>query len=297
MVGVGENYSDYSLVGSVDNVFSEIESSEDFFGCDDDEDIEFPRTCVKRRFVDVLKEWVCGPANLGLPQSTLTDFCRLMHKHRPLLSEQDYKSIPQTGRGLVYVSKKHFDNIIFREMEDYRPEDDEFVGTGAYFVPMKKKDEGISEDAVASAAELAVVVEDEEPPIDLVGGRDETESDIDDDDVGDDDDIYEASGSSDDEQQPQPAPGKITVSAVSNDDYETGVNEQIAADKAKIMVSGSMTYFGIENVLLGRNPGVLDNRGLRKALKAIAILKEKALSDNFVKILFGDCLYKVCYLT
>jgi hypothetical protein len=61
---------------------------------------------------------------------------------------------------------------------------------------------------------------------------------------------------------------------------------QVEAENNKTVQE--MAYFGVENVLTGQNPGLLDQKGLENVLKALLVLNKHILSDFFVDKCFPN---------
>jgi hypothetical protein len=81
------------------------------------------------------------------------------------------------------------------------------------------------------------------------------------------------------------------------DCYDRGIEPQIALIEENKIAVQELAYFGIENVLTGKCPGILDCREYVNVLKAIATLDENALSDDMVNELFKKELDEVSYLS
>jgi hypothetical protein len=204
-----------------------------------------------------------------------TSFLRDVQKHKPTLNNKDLKQLPKTGRGLTYLKKKYYDHIVFRDLLEYEPDDDEF----AYSNFSQDFDRWHHEEIVP---EPLLEFEDKDEEETVENAHDDEE--IMDDDGGTTCNDVQTEDDADDEcseKDIDEIEGFLLEKDVQIDMEKCDENEDGWLDQG-------MCYFGIENVLMGRNPGILDVRGYENVLKAIATLKPDSLSDEIVNKLWDD---------
>jgi hypothetical protein len=191
-----------------------------------------------------------------------------IHKHKPKCeTEEDvkklperiklfFKKLPETGRGMTYLGKTSYDHILFRDLLEYEEEEDVFVDSPN----TEDFDRWHYEEIVPEP-----VLEDDE----------KTESDDDEPLPANEHDDADDEGS---EKGDAELEGFFLEKDIDND-LKRDMDKH---DDIDGWFGQQTVYFGIENVLMGRNPGILDVQGYQNVLKAMALLEPTSLSKEIV---------------
>jgi hypothetical protein len=173
----------------------------------------------KRPFAEVLRHWMS--TELSISQESLTRLLSLLHDEKTTLFEEDYKKLPKTGKGLLWVPNLKRHNILFRNLAEYDRDTDKFI-----------RDDDFDEDVNSDIEDV-------------------------DDEVPNDDEGYEPDELGDEESSlEQNRPGPISLGSYA---YASDIERHMKM-KEKMMKRKSnhrMCYLGLENVLTGRSCGML----------------------------------------
>jgi hypothetical protein len=271
----------------------------------DDEDLEVyspissniaKGTNVQKTLLEVLREWLANPTTLGITEEAITQLVRLIHLYKPTFGPNDLPRFPTTGKGIVKLPKKHFVHVKFRDLNEYRSDTKDFPEVViTKKIPVRSPPKRITETKVQPPSAVAgrnneededISDNNEEDNISLVSEQcDDSDSDD-----GRDGNLADSEGEGDEVEKPMLVDHleDCDVEMVVGDDVNDadGVNKQMDDDENNKKLVSEMAYFGVENVLTGRNPGLLDHRGFQNVIKAIALLSDYCLSDFFVDKFF-----------
>jgi hypothetical protein len=253
---------------------------------------------VRYTMLDVFRIWLGCPSTLPHTQQSFTGLFTLLHLHKPTMLPDNYKGLPRTGNGFLLLPKKYFENVKFRNLNEYRPKTDDFPEpkVSEKRIPIRRKLKPINKPP-SQPNHLALVAQNEEQ---------ESESDSEEDDnisivsercnSSDDDDGNAADSEGEGAvERPRKLPNPLQhldceVEQVisSNLKDADGVDSQMQLEAENNKQIQEMAYFGIENVLTGRNPGLFDQKGFENVLKAMLVLNENILSEFFVDKCFPN---------
>jgi hypothetical protein len=266
----------------------------------------------------VMSEFSATPYAISLPQAGYTDLFRRFFRNPHIFAEGQLDNLWKTGKGLTQIPQKFYAHIIFRNLLEYRPETDDFPPPPAppKVKPKKKSkscfvipddpllsDCGSDSEESLSGASFCSVSDGEkaavESDIELSENEDRSScssgDEADDDEELDKGDVAAEKKDDDDEAKDPNYKGDGGQIRVADLDIG-GVEDQIAYDAINNRDIQEMAYFGIEKVLTGVNPGILDYQGYSNVLKAMAVLNDTTLSDALVVELFKKSPIKVSYL-
>jgi hypothetical protein len=195
----------------------------------------------------------------------------------------------------VKLPKKHFANVKFRNLNEYRPVTDDFPEPIKKTKPLR----GLAAKRVAGPSLPALLpLNDERSDEEESGDEEEDNISV----------ISERCNSSDDDgnaadteceegqrrpkQTRMPPPQELACQVeqviVSDQKDADGVDRQMQVEAENNKTVQEMAYFGVENVLTGQNPGLLDQKGLENVLKALLVVNKHILSDFFVDKCFPN---------
>ena len=243
-----------------------------------------------RSLPKIIRDWSCSPETIGAPYRVFTDLLQRIHFHKPNFRyDKEKKNVPETGEGLCRLPKAEYANIKFRDLLLYSKEDNDFLeiepsstNNSERMPPRVNMGSRAGSETAANTAQSTTVA---------AADVDDGEEDIADSSSGSDD-----SSSSDDElaaEGDDSDPDYARNPGVPHRPEEVvhrggGVEEQMTFEEESKKGYQQMAYFGIQNVLTGKNPGLRNDVLLVNTLKAIAVLNDKALSDEVVDFLFPD---------
>jgi hypothetical protein len=203
------------------------------------------------------------------------------------------------------LPKKHFARIKFRDLNEYRPETDDFPEP---VIVKRKRVRILSKTVTATAftmkeptvsaqlpeSELPDDSDDEEDNVSIVSefcssnseagdepdtcDKQDSENESDGNEADDESDNEKSSQFEEEEEEEEV---ECIVQELNINDID-GVDQQMKDNEANNKLVQEMAYFGIEHVLTGRNPGLIDHRGFQNVLKAMLVLNNTILSDFFV---------------
>jgi hypothetical protein len=235
---------------------------------------------------EIFQEWRGDPISMGVSEACITNlFRRIKYQYKGFTHHERLK-FPSHGTALGRIPPRCLDNIKFRNLLHYIPAIDDFIAPPP--PPPRKR---IRRKKIASAPPSNMII-----PVDDVAvadgnntacgsaslvayGTDESSSSSDSNDDGSE--SCEDNQDNDDDSDYAKDPGS-TVLTIEDD----GLEEQIELDKKKEVQE--MAYMGIENVLLKKNPGILDCKAFENTLKAMMLLDPHCLSDEFVEAYFTE---------
>jgi hypothetical protein len=303
----------YDIGSDDEQIIDEVDKKEDVW------EWEVENTAHQRQktMLEVFRAWLGCPQTLGITEAAFSQLFLLFQLYKPTISAEGWKKFPITGKGLVYLPKKHFANVKFRNLRDYQKDTDKFPDIVVMKKPAIRRVRKIitanalltTNHPALSALNRLAVVEKEDDESD---GDDDDESvvselcsssDSDGDDVIHENDGNEADCEDNNENQKliiESDEDECEVEEVAIDDDVDGVDvdgvdKQIQFDEANNKCVQEMAYFGVENVLIGKNPGLVDHRGFENVLKAMMVLNNTVLSDYFVNKCFDRFdKHKVC---
>jgi hypothetical protein len=270
--------------------------------------------CVDKTLLQVFREWLGCPETLGITEAAFTKLFELMHFYKPTFTDADLKCFPTTGKGLVYLNPKYFENIKFRNLSEYREETDDYPEIVAQKkrVPVRKKVAmTIANVKLFAERDNLAVAATNNSAAEAAAGSDSDDEDktsvrsvicnsSDDElcNIGEQNDGNEADDDDDEENNvfnkgprnqsiPDLNEVECQVQEIDLGDMD-GVDKQMELDEENNKIKQEMAYFGIENVLTGKNPGLIDHSGFENVLKAMMVLNNTVLSDFFVDKCFGE---------
>jgi hypothetical protein len=271
-VGDSDNGDDDDIVGDVPTTYEQFEEGipkewtgyDDIFGDVHMTFEEFEQGIpehLRMNWAQIFKKFATHPG-CRVSQEAWTSMLRDIQNHKPTLTENDLKKLPKTGRGIDYLKKAYSKHILFRDLSEYDADADEFAYTDfsqdfdrwhhdvVVPDPMDESDE-VDDGEDNDDSEM------EEEPINYMPSEEVLADD-------------ECSDRETDRSEGAVFEKDVLIDMEKDDVDADGWNEQ------------GMCYFGIENVLMGRNPGMLDIRGYENALKAVATLQPDSLSEEIV---------------
>lgn len=212
--------------------------------------IDEVRGAERRSLDEILRDWLRSPCTLSVTQGMLDDLLRRFHHHQPTFGPQDLKKLPTTGKGLLKIPNRFYDKVVFRNLLNYNPVTNDFSLVNDVLIEESTNDETQEPDINSDDSSSSIA----------------SSEDLDD---ADDDSDYVG--------------GDATPLVLVNDH---GVEAQLDFEEQNKKGVQDMAYLGIENVLCGRNPGVVGDCLLENALRAICASDKHALSDAIVDRLF-----------
>jgi hypothetical protein len=256
-------------------------------GCDDE---EIP-VQYRKSWTQLFKYFNTLPG-VRVSNEAWTILLRAVQKHKPTLTEDDLKEMPKTGRGITYLSKVLYDRMLFRDLTEYCEEDDMFTTDDTCHEDFEKwhKDENV-EDLLLSISDHDYSSDDEHHL------QDQEEEEKGEEENNNDDESFPNEAESQDEDQQaddedsdkgeddNPFKGVEIERDIERDLLNDMEN---ADDNIDGWFDQSTCYLGIENVLMGRNPGIVDIRGYENVLKVMATLNHNSLSDEIVDMLWDQ---------
>jgi hypothetical protein len=226
----------------------------------------------------IISEFYADPRTLGTTQAALGVLLRGCHKNEHVFSKGQLDNLWKTGSGAAKIPKRMYKNILFRDLLQFNPITKDFP------LPEPKSNQATKnrkQNSTPDYDEIRGSV-DAEP---IIWNSTIAESDIE----SDSDESYgscnsgdEADDDDDNDSDYKGDGGRIKVSEID----VHGIEPQLKNDAANNRTRQEMAYFGIEKVLLGENPGILDYDGYTNALRTIALVDSNAFSDRIVTDLF-----------
>jgi hypothetical protein len=249
--------------------------------------------CSKKTLLEVFRLWLGFPETLGITEAAFSKLFELFQLYKPSFCEDDLRRFPKTGKGLVYLPKKHFANVRFRDLNEYCPATNDFPTQimkpkgRVRQIPQKVTGRirtAIEPPAIPPTTKSTEESSDEEDNVSVTSEL--CKSGSDDEEIVDDDG-NEADNEGDDNVSNHSEDELIVEENNDPGDYD-GVNAQMKQNEADNKFVQELAYFGIENVLTGKNPGLIDHRGFENVLKAMLVLNTSVLSDFFVDKCFPN---------
>jgi hypothetical protein len=227
-----------------------------------------------------------SPSTLGITEASFGELLRRIHLYKPTFTPKDLNSFPKTGKGLVYLPKKHFVNIIFRDLHEYSRDTDDFANIAMKEQPVNVVPNNTTEtpdDLAIPEMDLIAVIEQHHCSDDVDDVSDTRSVCSEDDDDGN---IADDESDADENEVTEFIENDAIIKEVLVIGDVDGIDQQIKLIEENNKLIQEMAYLGIENVLVGKNPGLIDHRSYENVLKTMMVLNNSVLSGYFVDKLF-----------